>query len=500
MEDRKGYSNNRKQDKFYENDWDRGLGKIPPQAVDLEEAILGAILLESDTFSVVNVELSAETFYKPVHEEIYRACLQLFNNSEPIDLLTVKNKLTENGKLEFCGGLGYIAELTQRVNSSANVQNWCVILREMHAKRQAINLSATIQKMAYDDTCDVFEIVDYLNESLSNVTDGLLVNQDTTIEKHFLNAFLAIEEARKNKGVLGVPSKFAEIQQALKGYRKGGLYILGARPSMGKSLWMINEAIYQCQAGFKVAIFTMEMSGEEQLFRLMSNISEVECNTIEAGSETPEQNDLIQKSLGRFPIKNLNIFDKSSMNVRYLKSCIQKLKRKKQIDIAFIDHLGLIKLNPKMNRNDGIGEVTAELKAFSKDLGVPIVLLCQLGRESAKRPDKEPQLSDLRDSGNIEQDASTCMFLHRAEYYDPETMPGLGEIFVRKNRGGALGKATFEYLPKISTMRELKSYQDFVTVTDAEVKQLDQSTHDYSTNKVFQEVGSNSFQNKEVPF
>lgn len=479
------------------NQWQNlGIGKIPPQAVDVEEAVLGAILCEKRAFNEANILINADVFYKQAHANIYNSCKRLFEKNEPIDLLTVKNDLIKSGEIDICGGVTYLAELTQRVNSSANIEHHCYILKEKYAKRQLLEMSFNIQKLAFEDTEDVFETIDFVNDSFTDISESLITNQEKNINAQFIETINNISLAQKNKGVIGVPSKFTDIQNKLKGYRKGNLIILGARPSMGKSLWMLNEAVFQCQADFKVAIFSMEMTATEQLARLISSVTDITTNDIETGNIDGVKMKLIHDAISAFPKRNLTIYEKSKMNVRYIKTCIQSLKRKGMIDIAYIDHLGLIKPERQGNRNNEIGEITSDLKSFAKDIEIPIILLSQLSREATKRSDKKPQLQDLRDSGNIEQDANVCMFLHREEYYldtqqkideyqdsirnipNAINMIGKAEISIAKNRGGKLGSAIANFRGEVALM---ENYYDHYEVTETQAI-------DFSTNKTLDTV------------
>ncbi len=496
---------------------DSSIGKLPPQAIELEEVVLGSILCENGAFSRSSVLITSDVFYKTSHATIYNSCKDLYDKSSPIDIMTVQHNLELKGELEKCGGMMYLAELTHKINSSANLEHHCFILKEKFAKRQLLEMASNIQRLAFEDTEDIFETIDFVNDQFTEISDTLIINQEKTIQNQFAQMLSDIEKAKTNNGIIGVPSKFTDIQNKLKGYRKGNLIILGARPSMGKSLWMINEAVFQCQVGYKVAIFSMEMDASEQLARLVSSLTEISTNKIETGDVSIQDFERIHKSISQFPLNNLSIFEKSKMNLRYIKSCIQTLKRKGMIDIAYVDHLGLIKperLN--LNRNDALGEITSDLKAFAKDMQIPIVLLSQLNRGVENRADKKPILMDIRESGNIEQDANVCMFLHREDYYlnTPEkvaeyedsiknnpaaiNMMGKGEISIAKNRSGKLGSAIFKFEGDIATMDNL--YVDYQEVNNSELAQ----THNFATNKALSEVGGvDSFlgvNDKSVPF
>ena len=482
-----------------------GLGKLPPQAIDLEEAVLGAIMIEKNAFLEICTEIAPETFYKESNGKIFQACLELYAESKPIDMLTVKSKLMAKGEFEICGGLMYLAELTQKVNSSANIIFHATILKEYFAKRQFIVMGNNLLQKGYQDTTDIFDLTDFATNEVIKINDSLVKNGKTqkTTQQHLADMYALMELAGNNNGLLGIPSKFMEVQQATGGYVRGSLTIIGARPSMGKSLHMINEAVFQVQGDYHVGIFSMEMPGSSQMTRITSNLTKINSNNIRTNRLTIDQHKEIALALGRFPMNHLTIFDEPSQNLNYIKSCCQKRKMTGKLDIIFIDYLGLMDFGESnnFNKTQAVERVTRGLKIMAKELNLAVVCYSQLSRAVETRGgDKKPQLSDLRDSGAIEQDADNVFFLHRESYYTPTSdNEDKGEILIRKNREGNRADIVYNWMPHKGLMQDFTT--NYVDFEDISKQNQVQQTHNFATNKALSEVGGvDSFLGQSVPF
>lgn len=505
MENRAKYA--KKNDREQSREFDISIGKIPPQAVDLEEAVLGAIMIETNAFLEVCSEISPETFYKEANGKIFQACLELYSESTPIDMLTVKNKLVAKGEFETIGGLMYLAELTQKVNSSANILFHATILKEYYAKRQFILMGNQLLQKGYEYTTDIFDLTDFASNEFLKINDSLVKNAKSqkTVQQQFAEMFALMELAGNNNGLLGIPSKFSGVQSVTGGYVRGSLTIIGARPSMGKSLHMINEAVFQIQLDYHVGIFSMEMPGSAQLTRVTSNLTKINSNFIRTNKLTPEQHKEIAVALGHFKMNNLTIYDEPSQNINYIKSCCQKRKMIGKLDIIYIDYLGLMDFGDSnhFNKTQAVEKVTRGLKIMAKELDIAVVCYSQLNRSVETRGgDKKPQLSDLRDSGAIEQDADNVFFLHRESYYTPTPdNEDKGEILIRKNREGDRPDIVYNWMPHKGTMQDFTTdYVDFQVIDE---KKQYQQTHDFVRNKALDEAtGINSFleQKSEVNF
>lgn len=436
------------------------LGKVPPQAVDLEEAVLGALMLEKDALSQVIEILKPEIFYKDANREIYAAIKELFENSEPVDILTVTNWLRKNGKLEFVGGAYYIASLTSRVNSSANIEYHTRIIIEMAIKRELIRISSEIQHDAFEDSTDVFELLDRTEQALFDVSE-------TNIRKNFVNMRQLMNDAireleiKKNKkdGLTGVPSGFTALDRITSGWQKSDLVIIAARPGMGKTALVVS-AMRNAAVEFNrpVAIFSLEMSAIQLVNRLISAEAELESDKIKKGNlEDYEWQQLVYKT-SKITEAPIFIDDTPALTILELRAKSRRLVSQHHVEMIIVDYLQLMtgdrsKNNSSGNREQEIASISRALKNLAKELNIPVIAISQLSRAVETRGgDKRPQLSDLRESGSIEQDADMVLFLYRPEYYgitEDETgqsTKGIGEISIAKHRNGSTGTVQLKFI------------------------------------------------------
>ncbi|MBV6645307.1 MAG: replicative DNA helicase [Cyclobacteriaceae bacterium] len=444
------------------------LGKLPPQAVDIEEAVLGALMLERDALSNVIDILKAESFYRDAHRLIYEAIVQLFNNSEPIDIKTVVHQLRKNATLEVVGGAYYIAELTTRVNSAANIEYHARIIAEQSIKRELIRISSEIQHDAYEDTIDVFKLLDRAEQSLFDVSES-------HIRKNYdkMSALLnqAIEEIEMKKdqtdGLTGVASGFTSLDRVTSGWQPSDLVIIAARPGMGKTAFVVS-AMRNAAVDFNspVAIFSLEMSSVQLVNRLISAEAELESDKIKRGNlEDYEWEQLLHKTskLSEAPIF---IDDTPGLSILELRAKCRRLVAQHGVKLIIIDYLQLMSgdasKNAGGNREQEIATISRSLKGIAKELNVPVLALSQLSRAVETRGgDKKPQLSDLRESGSIEQDADMVMFLYRPEYYgmtqDENGMPltGMGEVIIAKHRNGKTDTVQLKFIGKFTKFADM---------------------------------------------
>jgi len=447
---------------------DENLGKLPPQALDLEEAVLGALMLEKDALSTVIDILKPESFYKDAHQEIYRAIQALFNNSDPIDLLTVTNQLRRDGKLEFVGGAYYITHLTTRVNSAANIEYHSRIITEQSIKRELIRIASEIHKDAYEDTIDVFELLDRTEQELFDVSETNIRRNYADMRSLMKEAIDELEDKKKHKdGLSGVASGFTDLDRITSGWQKSDLIIVAARPGMGKTALMVtamrNAAI---DFGKPVAIFSLEMSSVQLVNRLISAEAELEGDKIKRGNLADyEWEQLVHKTA---KLTNAPIFidDTPALTIFELRAKSRRLKAQHDIELIIVDYLQLMSgdssKNAGGNREQEIASISRALKNIAKELNIPVVAVSQLSRAVETRGgDKRPLLSDLRESGSIEQDADMVIFLYRPEYYkiteDENGMPttGMGEIIIAKNRNGSLGSVILKFIPKFTKFTDM---------------------------------------------
>ena len=454
------------------NAWlDTGLGKLPPQALDLEEAVLGALMIEKDALSSVVDILKPDTFYKEAHQRIYQAILTLFGNSDPIDLLTVTNQLRKTGEIELVGGGGFVAELTFRVNSAANIEYHSRIVSEQALKRALIAMSSVILRDAYEDTTDVFELLDRTEQSLFKISESNIKKNYADMSTIVRMALDELETKKNQEGLTGVPSGFTNLDRVTSGWQPTELIILAARPAMGKTAFVVsalrNAAV---DHGKPVAIFSLEMSSVQLVNRLIAAEAEIDSEKIRKGTLAPHEWTQLHHKIQRLTEAPIFIDDTPALSILELRAKCRRLKAQHDIQMVVIDYLQLMSgdtSNGRMggNREQEIASISRALKNLAKELNVPVIALSQLSRAVETRGgDKKPQLSDLRESGSIEQDADMVCFLYRPEYYNitadenGNSTAGIGEVIIAKNRSGSLDTIQLRFISKFTKFCDLDSY------------------------------------------
>ncbi|HEY0731984.1 MAG TPA: replicative DNA helicase [Chitinophagaceae bacterium] len=429
-------------------------GKVPPQAKDLEEAVLGASMLEKGAFDTVVEILKPECFYVDAHQRIFKAMKSLANKSQPIDILTVVEELRSLEELDMIGGAYYVTKLTNSVVSSANIEAHSRIILQKFIQRELIRISGEIIGDAYEDSTDVFDLLDQAESKLYEVTSTHLRNSYETIDSVLVKTIQRIEDLRhKNEDITGVPSGFPSMDRVTYGWQSTDLIILAARPSVGKTAFALNLARNAALHPTKptpVAVFSLEMSAGQLVQRILAAESEIWLEKIARGKlEEHEMKQLYARGIQRLAQAPIFIDDTPALNIFELRAKCRRLKNINNIGMIIIDYLQLMSgtgENRNGNREQEISNISRSLKGLAKELQVPIIALSQLSREVEKRKEgnKMPQLSDLRESGAIEQDADMVMFLYRPEYYDVttnemgESNRGETHIRIAKHRNGSL--------------------------------------------------------------
>jgi replicative DNA helicase len=439
-----------------------GLGKLPPQAIDMEEVVLGALMLDQNALSEVIDILKPEVFYKDSHQKLFSAIKKLFDDSSPIDILTVTNQLRKQGELEMIGGAYYITELTNRVVSAANIEVHARIVLQKFIQRELIRVSTDIINFAYEDTTDVLELLDSAEKKLFDLGQN---NTRRDFRKVGDIAYEVLKEldALKNKqdALTGVPSGFYDLDKITCGWQKSDLVIVAARPAMGKTAFVLSCARNAAIDFDKpVAVFSLEMSSKQLVNRLLSGEAEIEQDRMRRGKlEDWEWQKLHEKTVIIDQCK-LIMDDTPGLSIFEFRAKCRRLKAKHDIQMIVVDYLQLMhgKTDGKNNgnREQEIGTISRALKAVAKELDVPVIALSQLSRAVENRTGaaKRPMLSDLRESGSIEQDADMVLFLYRPEYYglteDEEGNPtaGVGEVIIAKHRNGDTGKVRLRFVGK----------------------------------------------------
>jgi replicative DNA helicase len=452
-------------------------GKIPPQAKDLEEAVLGAIMLEKGAFDTVVEILRPECFYVDGHQKIFHSMKSLSDKSMPIDLLTVVEELKVHGDLEVVGGPYYITKLTNLVASTANLEAHARIVLQKFIQREMIRISGEIIGEAYEDSTDVFDLMDQAERRLYEITDTHLRKNYSSITDVLKQTLERIEELRKNEeDINGVPSGYRKLDSITHGWQPTDLVIIAARPSVGKTAFALNLALNAARDPHKptaAAVFSLEMSAGQIVQRMLSMTSDVLLERISSGKmEDYEMKQLMVKGIEPLSEAKIFIDDTPALNMFELRAKCRRLKHKSNLGIILIDYLQLMSGSGDRgsNREQEISKISRDLKALAKELEVPVIALSQLSREVERRRDgnKMPQLSDLRESGAIEQDADMVMFLYRPEYYDQDTnemgesIKGLTQIRIAKHRNGKLDTVDFRAVLDVQRFEEIENGMDYL--------------------------------------
>tara|TARA_S200000501_G_scaffold377836_1_gene437709 strand:- start:12099 stop:13580 length:1482 start_codon:yes stop_codon:yes gene_type:complete len=451
------------------------LGKLPPQALDLEESVLGALMLEKDALTNVIDILKPENFYKDANKEIYQSIIDLFNESEPIDLLTVTSQLKKNGKLEYVGGSFYVTQLTTRVNSASNIEYHARIILEQSIKRQLIEVSGEVQKEAYEDTTDVFDLLDNTEQSLFDISESHIRKNYSQVKGLMKEAIDELQAKKTKKdGITGVPSGFIDLDNITSGWQPSDLVIIAGRPSMGKTafvLSMMRNASIDHE--MPIALFSLEMSSLQIVNRLISSEAELDSDKIKKGNlKDYEWQQLLHKT---DQLNNAKIFidDTPALSILELRAKSRRLKSQHDIQCIIVDYLQLMSGDygkSSGNREQEIASISRSLKAIAKELNIPVLALSQLSRAVETRGgDKRPVLSDLRESGSIEQDADMVLFIYRADRYDitededGNLTAGVAEVLLRKNRNGPTGKVKLKFIERFAKFADMSSNDDMKT-------------------------------------
>lgn len=422
-------------------------GKLPPQAVDLEEAVLGALMLDKEALTDVIDILRKDSFYKEDHQIIFESIVDLFQRSEPIDILTVTQELKKKGQLEIIGGPFYIAQLTNRVASSANVEYHARIIAQKHIQRELIKISSETIKQAYDETIDVFDLLDSAEARLFEIAEGNIRKSYEDMNKLLHKAIKQLETISKLDGTSGVPTGFVNLDRVTGGFQKSDLIVLAARPGMGKTAFVLSlarNAAIDYKKG--VAIFSLEMSSLQLVNRLIASETEISAEKLKKGNLEPWEWEQLHARIGKLTSAPIYINDTPGLSVFELRAQCRRLKAEKNIDMVIIDYLQLMTTaaDGKGNREQEISAISRAVKGIAKELEIPVIALSQLSRAVETRGgEKRPLLSDLRESGAIEQDADMVMFIYRPEYYsitadaDGNSTQGLTELIIAKHRNGS---------------------------------------------------------------
>jgi replicative DNA helicase len=434
-------------------------GKLPPRDTDLEEVVLGALMLEKDAYMNVADILVPEAFYDPVNQKIYEAISQLGFSQRPIDMMTVTEQLRANGTLNEVGGAVHITELTSRVYSAANVEYHAKIISQKYLARRLIQFASEVGTDAFDESNDVDDLLQRAEGQLFEISQTHLKRDVTQIDP-VLN--LALEQiqaaANTESGLSGLQTGYHELDRMTSGWQNSDLIIIAARPAMGKTAFVLSMAKNMAiDYSIPVAIFTLEMANVQLIKRVISNVAELNGETLKSGHLSAEEWDRLNSRIRSVYGAPLYLDETPGLSITELRTKARRLVRERGVKIIMIDYLQLMSASGMKlgSREQEVSTISRSLKALAKELNIPIIALSQLNRSTETREDKRPVLSDLRESGAIEQDADMVCFIHRPEYYthSPEDangndIRGLAELIVAKHRSGAVGDVKLRFVSK----------------------------------------------------
>ena len=441
------------------------IGKIPPHDVEAEQAVIGSMLTDKEAVASSIEVLKEDDFYREDNRIIYSAMLNLYNRAEPIDLITLKSELESMGKFEQVGGFEYLTELPEKVPTTANATKYIKIVEEKSVLRNLIKTANEIIDLGYDPTEDVEDIMEGAEKKIFNIMQDKNQKGYAPIKDILVDSFTQLEELYNRKQhITGVPTGFSDLDYRTAGLHGSELILVAARPAMGKSAFALNIATNAALRGnTPVAIFSLEMSKEQLVNRILCSEAMVDSNKVRTGKLEDEDWGKLAEAIGPLSETGIYIDDTPGISVMEIRAKCRKLKLEKNIGLVVIDYLQLVQGSNKRNasREQEISEISRSLKILAKELNVPVIALSQLSRAVEQRPDHRPMLSDLRESGAIEQDADIVMFLYRDDYYNEDSeKKNVAEVIIAKHRGGSTGTVDLGWLGSYTKFVNLERRYD----------------------------------------
>jgi len=438
--------------------------KLPPQSIEAEKSLLGSLMLDKNAILKVADFLKPEDFYRPEHQQVYLACLEIFEKGEPIDFLSISNRLKEKNLLEEIGGSSYLTELINSVPTSSHALSYAKIIHRKRTLRDLIEASQDIEALAYNEIEDINSILDKAERRIFSIAQKSLTQEFVPVKATLEEAFERIDKlSRREAGMRGLPTGFTDLDNILAGLQKSDLIILASRPTLGKSAMALNFAAnITINEKVPVGIFSLEMSRDQVVDRLISSISGVDLWRLRTGRLSAEGDDndftRIQQALGILSEAPIYIDDAASPTVLQMKAMCRRLQAEKGLGLVIIDYLQLMEpLNPAASPVQQVSENSRALKALARELNVPVLVISQLSRAVEQRSPQIPRLADLRQSGTIEQDADVVLFIYREDRYRPETpKKGIADIIIAKHRNGPVGRVELYFDERRVTFRNLE--------------------------------------------
>ena len=441
------------------------LGKVPPHDTEAEQAVIGSMLTDKDAIISAIEVLKEEDFYREDNKTIYEAILNLYNRAEPVDIITLKAELSSMGKLDSIGGLEYLAELPDKVPTTSNVEKYIKIVEEKSLLRSLIKTANDIIKLGYDETQDVEFLMDQAEKKIFDTIQSRNQKGYSSIKDILVDTFTQLEQLYNQKQhITGVPTGFADLDYKTAGMHGSELILVAARPAMGKSAFALNIATYAATRGnAPVAIFSLEMSKEQMVNRILCSEAMVDSNKVRTGKIDDEEWGKLADASGILSESKIFIDDTPGISIMEIRAKCRKLKLEQNIGLVVIDYLQLIQGSGKRgaSREQEISEISRSLKILAKEINVPVIALSQLSRAVEQRPDHRPMLSDLRESGAIEQDADIVMFLYRDDYYNEESeKKNIAEVILAKHRAGSTGTVELLWLASYTKFANIERYRE----------------------------------------
>ena len=420
----------------------------PPSNVDAEVSVIGSMMLDNSLIDSVSEVLTRDDFYSTAHQNIFSAIVDVYNNTGAVDIVILKNELSRLSLLERSGGHIYLMSIEDAVPITVNVVHYAEIIKEKRLKRDLITATAIIQREAYDDSLKSDTLLELVEKKIYDITQRKFRKTNTDIDKLLIEAWDNIESMQGHNGaVTGVPTGFKSLDEITSGFQKGELIVVAARPSMGKTSFMLNIAEnVSMNNKIPVLIFSMEMSALQITKNMLCSIAEVDAHLMRTGTIADVDFLRIPTAMGNLSQSPISIDDTPALSLLEIRAKSRRFQSQKGIQLIIIDYLQLMEGNNTENRQQEITSISRGLKALAKELDVPVVAISQLNRSVEQREGHKPRMSDLRESGSIEQDADVVMLLHRDDYYDPNKNPGLVELNVVKQRNGPIGKVELKFI------------------------------------------------------
>jgi replicative DNA helicase len=443
------------------NDTDHSLHKLPPQNIEAEQSILGGILIENEAINRVTEIINPDDFYRDAHRKIFNALINLSERDEPADLITLTNELRNIDQLDSIGGASYLASLIDQVPTAANIEYYAKIVKEKGILRKLIQTSTEIITQSYEDRGDVEGFLDEAERAIFEISERRVKPSFYSIRDVVKDSFRTIERLfQKKELVTGVPSGFKELDRMTAGFQPSDLIIIAGRPSMGKTAFCLNVVQYaSIENKIPVAIFSLEMSKEQLVIRMLCSEAHVEGTRLRTGFLNESDWPKLTIAAGNLSEAPIYIDDSAALSVLELRAKARRLKAEHGLGMLIIDYLQLMKGRARVeSRQQEISEISRSLKALAKELNIPVIAVSQLSRKTEERTGNRPQLSDLRESGAIEQDADLILFIYRDEVYNrSEDNPNRGkaEVIVGKQRNGPIGKIDLAFLDKFTAFKDL---------------------------------------------